>query len=283
MSVRPGVLYVVATPIGNLEDISPRALRILGEVDLIAAEDTRHSRRLLQHYAIGTPLRSYHDFNEEQAGDRLLEILQSGQDVALISDAGTPLISDPGYRLVRAAHERAVRVVPVPGPSALIAALSAAGLPTDRFLFAGYPPAKKAARREYFAALVDETATLVFYEAPHRIRACLADAVEALGPEREAVLARELTKHFETIRKGTLSELSRDANEAKDRSRGEFVVLIRGIEAVPAAGEEETARLLGILLEEMPLKKAAALAAKISGRKKNELYSLGLALVRSKE
>lgn len=283
MPVTPGVLYVVATPIGNLEDISQRALRILGGAHLIAAEDTRHSRRLLQHYAIDTPLRSYHDFNEEQAGERLLEILQSGQDVALISDAGTPLISDPGYRLVRAAHEENIRVVPVPGPSALIAALSAAGLPTDRFLFAGYPPAKKAARREYFASLAGESATLVFYEAPHRIRACLADAVEAFGSEREAVLAREITKRFETFRKGALAILLQSTDEAEGRNRGEFVVLIRGVGAEPAAGEVEAERLLEILLEELPLKKAAALAARITGRKKNELYQLGLALVRREE
>lgn len=283
MPVRSGVLYVVATPIGNLEDISQRALRILGEVDLIAAEDTRHSRRLLQHYAIDTPLRSYHDFNEEQAGERLLEILQSGQDVALISDAGTPLINDPGYRLVRAAHEQDIRVVPVPGPSALIAALSAAGLPTDRFLFAGYPPVKQAARSDSFASLAGETATLVFYEVPHRIRACLTDAVEVFGPEREAVLAREITKRFETIRKRTLVELLQSTDEAEDRNRGEFVILVRGAEALPATGEAETERLLGILLQELPLKQAATLAARITGRKKNELYSLGLAMVRREE
>jgi len=278
MSIRPGILYVVATPIGNLEDISKRALRILAEADLIAAEDTRRSHRLLRHYAIDTSLRSYHDFNEEQAGERLLEVLQSGRDVALISDAGTPLISDPGYRLVRAAHEHTIRVVPVPGPSALITGLSAAGLPTNRFLFAGYPPAKKTVRREYLVSLAGETATLVFYEAPHRIRACLVDAVEAFGPEREAVLAREMTKCFETIRKGTIVELLQSTGEAEDRNRGEFVILIRGAEAAPAADTQEAERLLGILLEELPLRKAAALAARITGRKKNELYHLGLKL-----
>lgn len=179
MANRAGLLYIVATPIGNLEDISQRALRVLAEADCIAAEDTRHSRRLLRHYGIDTALQSYHDFNEERAAAGLLRRLQAGETVALISDAGTPLISDPGYRLVRAAHEQGIRVLPVPGPAALIAALSAAGLPTDRFVFEGYAPAKSAARRDWLDSLAAETRTLVFYEAPHRVRDCLADAVAA--------------------------------------------------------------------------------------------------------
>lgn len=278
MSIRPGVLYVVATPIGNLEDVSQRALRILGEVDLIAAEDTRHSRRLLQHYAIDTPLRSYHDFNEDQAGEKLLDRLQSGRDVALISDAGTPLINDPGYQLIRAAHECNIRIVPVPGPSALIAALSVAGLPTDRFLFAGYPPVKQVARQDVFADLAAEPGTLVFYETPHRIRACLADAMEALGPGREAVLARELTKIYETVLRGTLSQLLAGVEAHPETTRGEFVLLIHGSGVPSSADDEEMKRVLEILLPELPLKRAAALAARITGRKKNELYSLGLEL-----
>lgn len=278
MAKHTGVLYVVATPIGNLEDISRRALRILAEVDLIAAEDTRHSRRLLQHYAIDTPLRSYHDFNEERAGEDLLAILASGRQVALISDAGTPLISDPGYRLVRAAREEGVAVVPVPGPSAVTTALSVAGLPTDRFAFEGYAPSRPAARRKWLAALADEPRTLVFYETPHRIHDCLADAAAAFGSQREAAVAREMTKRFESIRKGTLGELLQKQSGSTGRQRGEFVVIVHGAAPVSDYGDEDASKLLAVLLEELPLKKAAALAAKITGRKKNELYSLGLKL-----
>ena len=283
MAETAGALYVVATPIGNLEDIGGRALRILTEVEIIAAEDTRHSRRLLQHYGINTPLQSYHDFNEQRSAKDLMKILQSGRSVALISDAGTPLISDPGYRLVCSARERGIAVIPVPGPCAAITALCAAGMPTDRFVFEGYAPSRKPARRKWFASLAAESRTLVFYEAPHRIADSLADAAAAMGPGREAVLARELTKRFEDIRGGTLAALLGQLQDGAVRPSGEFVVIIHGAETGPGYGEAQVERVLAALLEELPLKKAAALAAKITGRKKNELYQLGLEQVRSKE
>jgi 16S rRNA (cytidine1402-2'-O)-methyltransferase len=278
VSDQAGKLYIVATPIGNLEDISARALTVLREVDLIAAEDTRHSKRLLSHYAITTPLRSYHDFNERQATLTLMESLRNGMQVALISDAGTPLISDPGYHLVNTAHELGIRVIPVPGPCAAITALSASGLPTDKFVFEGYAPEKQAARTARFQHLVQEVRTLVFYEAPHRIQGFLADAEAAFGPRRQATLARELTKRFETIRRGELGELRALVTREASWGKGEYVVIVHGAEVRHEEGDEEVQRVLTILLQELPLKKAAALAARITGRKKNELYALGLKL-----
>lgn len=279
MSDRAGKLYIVATPIGNLEDISRRALDTLTHVDLIAAEDTRHSKRLLSRYAISTPVTSYHDYNERRAVDGLVEKLLTGSEVALISDAGTPLINDPGYQLVAAAHEHGIRVVPVPGPSAVIAALSAAGLPTDSFVFLGYAPEKQPARAAWLKALAGEPRTLILYETPHRIRGCLEDAVAVFGPRRPAALARELTKRFETVRRGDLEELLAAVDSGDVPAKGEFVVLVRGA----AAGQQETEdaeaeRVLTLLLEELPLKQAAKLASGITGRKKNELYALGLKL-----
>ena len=206
-SVQPGSLYVVATPIGNLDDISARALRILREVALIAAEDTRHSARLLQHFGIQTPLAACHEHNERDQGGRCLARLQAGEDVALISDAGTPLISDPGYHLVRQARAAGFAVVPVPGACALIAALSAAGLPSDRFIFEGFLPAKAAGRRARLEQVREEPRTLIFYEAPHRILECLQDMCEVFGDDRPALLARELTKTFETLQGLPLAEL----------------------------------------------------------------------------
>lgn len=281
MSDQPGVLYVVATPIGNLEDISRRALRILAEADLIAAEDTRHSRRLLQHYGIDTPLQSYHDFNEEKTAERLLENLRAGRNVALISDAGTPLISDPGYRLVHAAHLAGLAVVPVPGPSALVAALSVAGLPTDRFVFEGYAPDKRVARKKRLQELSAEPRTIVFYETPHRIQAFLEDAVAVLGPDRPATLARELTKRFETVMQATLQVLLERVSGQEGQRKGEFVVVLRGAAQEERASTDESRRVLSVLLQELPLKQAAALAAKITGGKKNDLYQAGLALQES--
>ncbi len=272
MSIEAGVLYIVATPIGNLGDLTPRAVDILNQVDCIAAEDTRHSAGLLRHFSVTTPLFSLHEHNERERSGVLLERLQQGESIALISDAGTPLISDPGYVLVRDAQLAGLKVVPVPGPSALIAALSASGLPTDRFCFEGFLPAKSGPRLKQLEALRDESRTLVFYESPHRIVDSLADMVTAFGAEREAVLARELTKTFETIRHATLGELAQwvvgDANQQK----GEFVLLLHG---APTAAEEEDRegeRIAEILAEELPLKQAAALAARISGGRKNHLY-----------
>ncbi len=220
----PGTLYLVATPIGNLADITHRALQVLRDVELIACEDTRHTRKLLQHYGITTKTISYHEHNEQQRAAELIDLLRQGSDVAVVSDAGTPSISDPGFRLVRAAIENEIAVVPVPGPSALISALIAAGLPTDEFFFAGFLPAKSNARRARLNELRSVPGTLIFYEAPHRLAATLTDALEILG-EREAVVARELTKVHEEIRRGRLSQLTTDYTDKTD-VRGEIVVLI---------------------------------------------------------
>lgn len=274
-----GTLYVVATPIGNLDDISARALRVLREVALIAAEDTRHSARLMQHFGIGTPLAACHEHNERDQGGRFLARLQAGEDVALISDAGTPLISDPGYHLVRQARAAGIAVVPVPGACALIAALSAAGLPSDRFIFEGFLPAKAAGRRARLELVKEEPRTLIFYEAPHRILECLQDLEAVFGGERLALLARELTKTFETLKGLPLAELRAFVEADSNQQRGECVVLVAGWQAPEgeAAVSVEALRVLDLLLEEMPLKRAAALAAEITGVRKNLLYQAALA------
>lgn len=273
-----GTLYVVATPIGNLEDIGARALRVLREVALIAAEDTRHSARLLQHFGIATPLVACHEHNERDQGGRLVGRLLAGEDLALISDAGTPLISDPGYHLVRNARAAGVRVVPVPGACALIVALSAAGLASDRFIFEGFLPARAAGRRQRLQALVEEPRTLIFYEAPHRLLESLEDMRALFGGERPAVLARELTKAFETIKGASLGELCTWVAADSNQQRGECVLLIEGWQA--PVGEEalsaEALRVLDLLLAELPLKRAAALAAEITGVRKNLLYQQAL-------
>ena len=219
----PGTLYLVATPIGNLADITHRAIDVLNKVSLIACEDTRHTRKLLQHYGIPTKTISYHEHNEQERARQVIELLREGKDVAVVSDAGTPAISDPGFRLVRAAIENALTVVPVPGPSAVVAALIAAGLPTDEFFFAGFLPARSNARRTKLAELKSVPATLIFYEAPHRLAETLKDALETLG-EREAVVARELTKLHEELRRGRLSELAE--HYSNEEPRGEIVLLI---------------------------------------------------------
>jgi 16S rRNA (cytidine1402-2'-O)-methyltransferase len=221
----PGTLYLVATPIGNLADITHRALQVLSDVDLIACEDTRHTHKLLNHYGITTKTISYHEHNEQQRATKLIDRLKQGTNIAVVSDAGTPSISDPGYRLVRAAIDNEIPVVPVPGPSALVAALIAAGLPTDEFFFAGFLPSRTSARRARLAELQLVPGTLIFYEAPHRLAATLKDAYEMLG-EREAVVARELTKLHEEIRRGRLSQLTADYANEKQDIRGEIVVLI---------------------------------------------------------
>ena len=225
MLLMPGALYLVATPIGNLADITHRALQILKDVEVIACEDTRHTRKLLQHYGITTKTISYHEHNEQERATHLIDLLQQGNSIAVVSDAGTPSISDPGFRLVRAAIENEIPVVPVPGPSALISALIAAGLPTDEFFFAGFLPSRPNARRARLTELQSVPGTLIFYEAPHRLAATLKDAYEVLG-ERDAVVARELTKVHEEIRRGRLSELSADYADRKNDIRGEIVLLI---------------------------------------------------------
>jgi len=275
MQADNATLYVVATPIGNLGDMVPRAVDILQSVALIAAEDTRHSRRLLDHFNIPTRCVSYHDHSTEAELAALLAHLQQGQSVALISDAGTPLVSDPGYRLVDAVLSAGIRVVPIPGASALIAALSAAGLPTDRFAFEGFLPAKTAARRQRLQSLVAETRTLVFYEAPHRLLETLQDMREVCGAERVAVLARELTKLHETIHRAPLGQMCDWVMADANQQRGECVLMLRGAEMGDEAVAEQV-RVLKVLLEDLPLKQAAALAAKITGGKKNALYELAL-------
>ncbi|AHG39568.1 16S rRNA methyltransferase [Pseudomonas syringae CC1557] len=274
----PGSLYVVATPIGNLDDMSVRALKVLREVALIAAEDTRHSARLMQHFGISTPLAACHEHNERDEGSRFIARLLAGEDVALISDAGTPLISDPGYHLVRQARAAGVPVVPVPGACALIAALSAAGLPSDRFIFEGFLPAKTVGRRAKLELVREEPRTLIYYEAPHRILECLQDMELVFGADRHALLAREITKTFETLKGLPLGELRAFVEADSNQQRGECVVLVSGW--TPPEDEDvigaEARRVLDLLLEEMPLKRAAALAAEITGVRKNLLYQVAL-------
>lgn len=279
VSIVAGALYVVATPIGNLGDMSPRAVEVLRGVSVIAAEDTRHSAPLLRHFAIATPMVALHEHNERQQAEKLIARLHAGEAIALISDAGTPLLSDPGYHLVRAAHQAGVRVIPVPGASALVAALSASGLPTDRFSFEGFLPAKPAARRERLIDVQADPRTLIFYEAPHRIVAALDDMAQIFGAGREAVLARELTKLYETLRAAPLGDLASWVRDDDDQQKGELVVLVRGAEPRPSdAVSEETRRVLGVLLAELPLKQAVALAAEISGERRNRLYELAVSL-----
>ncbi len=276
LSQAPGILYVVATPIGNLADISQRALEVLGRVALIAAEDTRHTAGLLGHYGLSTPMTACHEHNEGKLVPRLLARLAAWEDLALVSGAGAPLISDPGFPLVAAARAAGLRVMPIPGPNAAICALSAAGLPSDRFVFLGFPPRTQLKRREWFVTLAREPGTLILYEAGNRVLATLADLTSSLGPDRRAVVARELTKCFETFLEGTLAGLIPLIESDPDQQKGEFVLLVEGYRDQDATGAEGE-RVLRILARDLPLKQAAALAAEISGDKKNRLYSLGLA------
>lgn len=277
VSIQPARLYVVATPIGNLGDMSARAIEVLQAVDRIAAEDTRHSRPLLQHFGIETPTIAYHEHNERQQAEKLVAALCAGQNVALISDAGTPLLSDPGFRLVRAAREAGIEVVAVPGPSALVAALSVSGLPTDRFVFEGFLAAKAAARRSHLQALASEPRTLVFYEAGRRIEESVADMAAAFGASRPAVIARELTKAFETVHAAPLAQLQHWLAEDADRRRGEFVVLVHG---APEQNQDdgEADRVLRVLLSELGVRQAAGLAAQLTGQARNRLYRRALEL-----
>ena len=265
-------LYVVATPIGNLGDMVPRAVQVLQSVDLIAAEDTRHSAPLLKHFSIKTPTMSYHDHSNEAAIQRIDRVIRGGGAVALISDAGTPLISDPGYKLLRAAHLQQWRVVPVPGASAVIAALSVAGLPTDRFRFEGFLPAKAAARRTALADLAQETVTLVFYEAPHRVAEALEDMAAAFGGDRPAVLARELTKTFETVIQLPLDALRQFVAADDNQARGEIVIVVSGAIRQDAALSAEVRKLLDSLSEHLPPRRAAALVSDACGVRKKQLY-----------
>ncbi len=275
----PGTLFIVATPIGNLEDITHRALRILRDVDLIACEDTRHTRKLLNHFGITTPTTSYHQHNEQERATGLCELLTSGKNVAVVSDAGTPLINDPGFRIVKTAIDRGISIVPIPGASGAITALSASGLATDQFLFAGFLPARAGSRRAKLNELSSITATLVFYEAPHRIKATLKDAREVLG-DREAVIARELTKLHEEFARGSLSELISRFSEI-ETPRGEFVVVISGHTAKTVASTRTTSLVdqLRELMNELERegidqKTSMKQAAKELGLKRDDAYRM---------
>ncbi len=270
-------LYIVPTPIGNLGDITQRALDVLSSVDVIAAEDTRHTGKLLSHFSISTKTFALHDHNEQQKAQVLVEKLLAGESIALVSDAGTPLISDPGYHLVTQCRQAGVKVVPLPGACAVITALSASGLPSDRFSFEGFLPAKSKGRKDKFIEIAKVERTCIFYESPHRISESLQDMLSVLGPEREVVLARELTKTYETIQGLPLGELIEWIEEDENRKRGEMVLLVHGHrEEANAELPDEALRTLGILTKELPLKKAAALAAEIYNLKKNALYKWGL-------
>jgi 16S rRNA (cytidine1402-2'-O)-methyltransferase len=268
-------LYIVATPIGNLGDISERAIEILKQVDLIAAEDTRHSKTLLERFSIKTRVCAYHEHNEEQLTSQLIEKLMAGESVALISDAGTPLINDPGYKLVAAAHDNAIKVVPIPGPSAVITALSASGLSTNKFIFEGYLPTKTEARKKCLQELENESRTLVFYETPHRIKESMLDLQTILGKERRITIARELTKQFEQIVRDTLSVINEKLESEEIKHKGEFVVIVEGAQKVSVT-DAEALRINQILSEKLSPKDAAGLTAKITGKKKNEVYQLAL-------
>lgn len=272
-------LYIVATPIGNLADISARAIEVLSSVDIIAAEDTRHSKHLLQHHAISTATISLHEHNEQQRSELLLTRIAHGESVALISDAGTPLISDPGFRLVTMAREQGIKVIPIPGACAVITALSASGLSAERFAFEGFLPAKASGRRQVLERLQHETRTLIFYESPKRIVASLQDMLLVFGGERRACLARELTKVFETLITQPLAELVDVVSNDPNHQKGEIVLLVEGQSKVMDSDAAEVERVLQILLaEEMPLKQAATLAASILGIKKNKAYDIALKL-----
>ncbi len=277
-----GILYVVATPIGNLQDITLRAIEVLKTVDCIVAEDTRHSQPLLRHYLINTPIIALHEHNEREKTKKLLERLEKGETIALISDAGTPLISDPGYYLVREARLAGIKTVPIPGACAAIAALSVAGLPTDRFVFEGFMPAKSGPRLQRLQALTNETRTMIFYESPHRILDLL-EAMQVIWTEsRLAVIGRELTKIYETITSGSLGQLIEWVKSDTNQERGEMVVIVEGIKEDLQLNKESFSDMLTILLDSLPLKQAVELVTKITGQKKNTVYNLALKITNNK-
>lgn len=267
-----GTLYVVATPIGNLSDMNARAVEVLKSVEFIACEDTRTSGKLLNYYNISTKTIAYHDFNADSQTAKLVEILRSGKSIALISDAGTPLISDPGFRLARACHECGIVVSPIVGACAAVGALSVAGLPSDKFYFYGFLPAKSQARQNELISLKSMSCTLIFYEAPHRIVDTLEEMVDIFGGEREATLCREITKAFETIKKLPLSELLAFVKNDPNQQRGEIVLVVAGLEAAAYEKIGEHDQLLLTLAKELPIKKVASIVSELTGVKKNALY-----------
>ena len=269
-------LFIVPTPIGNLSDITERALEVLRNVDLIAAEDTRHTGKLLSHYQIKTKTFALHDHNEQQKAEFLVAKLQSGMSIALVSDAGTPLISDPGYHLVNTCRAHGVSVVPLPGPCAAVTAMSGSGLPSDRFAFEGFLPSKEKARHDKLTELKEEPRTMIFYESPRRLQFTLDALVTIMGPDREVCVAREITKAFESITTMPVGELAAWVQEDSNRSRGEIVLLVSGYRSTGTEIPAKTLNTLKMLTAELPLKKAAALTAEIHGGKKNALYKWGL-------
>ena len=269
-------LYVVAMPIGNLEDLTPRARQVLGDVDMIAAEDTRRTGQLLSRIGVEADLTQLHDHNETASTERLLRLLHDGRRIAVVSDAGTPLISDPGYPLVRACHEQGIPVVPVVGASSVAAALSVAGLPTDRFSFEGFLPAKQKARETRLAVLKHHTATSVFFEAPHRIRQCVQSIVDVIGGERELSVCRELTKTYEQIITAPAARVLDRLVSGAIPAKGEFVLVLRGSESSQSTTDAD--QLLGILLEELSPSRAAAVAARVTGQPRSELYERAMRL-----
>lgn len=278
-----GILYVVATPIGNLGDFTKRAQEVLASVDLIAAEDTRHSQRLLDAFSIKTSMTSLHEHNESKKVDYLIGLLLEGRNIAVISDAGTPLISDPGYRLVEQAHYHKITLVPLPGANAAICALSVAGLATDRFIFEGFLPAKASARETRLKTLLQETRTLVFYESPHRLIACLQTMITVFGENRLLVIANELTKRYEAIVRLPLGEAVDWIQQSPDRKKGEFVLLLAGSpELVKNTDNQQLTKMLQVLLKQMGLRQAVDCVVEITGISKNEVYQLGLALKNNK-
>lgn len=277
VSQNPGTLYVVATPIGNLGDLSPRAREVLAAVQLIAAEDTRHTRQLLQSFGIDTPLTSLHEHNEAHKSAELVARLAGGESLAVVSDAGTPLISDPGFDLIAGARRNGIAVVAVPGPCAAIAALCVSGLPTDRFVFEGFLPVKSAARRAQLESLASESRTLIFYEAPHRLAEVVADMAFVFGAQRRATISRELTKRFETTYDGSLEELLQATARDENMSRGEIVVVVAGSAApAPDALALNAEQVLRALLVDLPPSQAAKIAARITGEKRAELYEMAI-------
>ena len=272
------MLYVVATPIGNLADMVPRAVHTLQSVSVIACEDTRHSKKLLEHFSIDTPCIAYHDHTDQRSAHKILSRLADGNDVALISDAGTPLISDPGYRLVAQARNQGISVIPIPGACAAISALSVSGLPTDKFRFVGFLPAKPTQRQKVLETLKSVPDTLVFYEAPHRICAALNDALGAFGSERIEIMAREISKTFETYLYGTIEELLAQVSADSNQQRGEIVLVLAGNTVSNENLSADAEKIVKILMHDLPITKAASLAAKITGDDKKQLYQLALTL-----
>ncbi len=277
VSISKGTLYVVATPIGNLDDMTQRAKNVLQQVDKILAEDTRHAGKLLRHFGIDSEVQACHEHNEQQYSERWLAQLSAGKSIALISDAGTPLISDPGFLLVRACHQQNIPVRTIPGASAVISALSVSGLPSDSFLFAGFLPAKSSARQTRLKELQGESATLIFYESPHRLLAMLGDLVTVFGGQRQACLARELTKMFETVMTTNLQTLAERVEADENQQRGEIVVLVAGVRE-QSMNEQEGMEVMQVLQDYLPINKASQAAARLTGLNKKQLYKIGLEL-----